>query len=119
MDITLTIDGLSLSKRLSTYAVTDEVEYSQIITTLDGVEHPFGGSLRPIVNFTLLPGTEEEDTALYEKLRNLVVPVTYTHLGKDYTKKMRLVSNLESAFLLTSADGKRRYKSGTIQLRRL
>ena len=119
MDVTLKIDGFSVSERLATYSVTEEVEYSSVITTLDGVEHPCGGTLRPIVNFTLLPGTEEEDTALYEKLRNLVVSTTYTHRGKDYTKKMRLVSNLESVFLLTSVDGKRRYKSGTIQLRRL
>lgn len=119
MDITLTIDGLALSSRLSTYSVTKEVTYRKIITTLDETEHPYPGKVRPIVNFSLIPGTEEEDEALYEVLEKLVFNVTYTEKGKDVTSQMRLVSNLESVFLLKSVDGKRRYRQGTIQLRGL
>lgn len=119
MDITLTIDGLALSSRLSTYSVTKEVTYRKIITTLDETEHPYPGKVRPIVNFSLIPGTDEEDAVLYEVLEKLVFNVTYTEKGEDATRPMRLVSNLESVFLLKSVDGKRRYRQGTIQLRGL
>lgn len=119
MDITLTIDGLALSSRLSTYSVTQEVTYRKIITTLDETEHPYPGKVRPIINFSLIPGTDEEDAALYEVLEKLVFNVTYTEKGEDVTSQMRLVSNLESVFLLKSVDDKRRYRQGTIQLRGL
>lgn len=119
MDITLTIDGIALSSRLSTYSVTQEVTYRKIITTLDETEHPYPGKIRPIINFSLIPGTDEEDTTLYEVLENLIFNVTYTEKGEDVTRQMRLVSNLESVFLLKSVDGKRRYRQGTIQLRGL
>ena len=46
MDITLIINGLSVSDRLSAYVVSEEVEYASVITTLDGVEHPSGGTVR-------------------------------------------------------------------------
>lgn len=119
MDITLTIDGLALSSRLSTYSVTQEVTYRKIITTLDETEHPYPGKVRPIINFSLIPGTDEEDAELYNTLENLIFNVTYTEKGVDVTRKMRLVSNLESLFLLKSVDGKRRYRQGNIQLRGL
>ena len=119
MDVTLIINGLSVSDRLSAYVVSEEVEYASVITTLDGVEHPSGGTVRQVLTFSLFPGTGEQDEALYEALRDLIVPVTYMHRDKEYTKKMRPVSNLASKFLLTSVDGKRRYKGGEIQLRRL
>ena len=119
MDITLTIDGLALSHRLSTYSVTQEVTYRKIITTLDETEHPYPGKIRPIINFSLIPGTDEEDAALYDTLENLIFNVTYTEKGEDVTRQMRLVSNLESVFLLKSVDGKRRYRQGTIRLRGL
>lgn len=117
MDITLQLNGKSLSDRVLTYSVMREVTYQNVITTLDGTEHPYSGALRPILSFTLLPGTDDEDAALYEVLRNLILDVTYTEDGVDVTRRMRVVSNLESVFLLKSVDGKRRYKSGTIQLR--
>ena len=119
MDITLTIDGLALSSRLSTYSVTQGVTYRKIITTLDETEHPYPGKIRPIINFSLIPGTDEDDAILYETLEKLIFNVVYTEKGEDVTRKMRLVSNLESVFLLKSVDGKRRYKQGTIQLRGL
>lgn len=117
MDITLTIDDISLSSRLSTYSVTQEVTYRKIITTLDETEHPYPGKIRPIINFSLIPGTDEDDATLYQTLEKLIFDVTYTEKGEDVTQKMRLVSNLESIFLLKSVDGKRRYRQGTIQLR--
>lgn len=119
MDITLIINGLALSSRLSTYSVTQEVTYRKIITTLDETEHPYPRKIRPIINFSLIPGTDEDDEILYNTLKNLIFNVIYTENGADVIRKMRLVSNLESVFLLTSVDGKRRYKNGAIQLRGL
>lgn len=119
MDITLIIHGLVLSSRLSTYSVTQEVTYRKIITTLDETEHPYPGKIRPIINFSLIPGTDEDDEILYNTLKNLIFNVIYTENGADVIRKMRLVSSLESVFLLTSVDGKRRYKNGAIQLRGL
>ena len=119
MDITLIIGGLALSSRLSTYSVTQEVTYRKIITTLDETEHPYPGKIRPIINFSLIPGTGEDDEILYNTLKNLIFNVIYTENGADVVRKMRLVSSLESVFLLTSVDGKRRYKNGAIQLRGL
>lgn len=119
MNVTLTINGLSLSSRLSTYSVTKEINYRKVITTLDGVERPYPGIGKPVIIFSLIPGTEDEDTALYDALKDLICTVTYSDKGVDMTKDMRIVSNLESSFLLTSADGKRRYKQAEIQLRGL
>ena len=117
MDVTLKLDELNLKNRLSTYSATLEVTYRKVITTLDETEHPYPGTIRPIVSFSLIPGTDEEDAELYGVLKKLVLNAAFTLEGADVIKEMRLVSNLESTFLLTSVDGKRRYKGGTIQLR--
>ena len=121
MDLTLIVNGLNLSSKLSTYSVTEEVTYRKVITTLDDVEHPYPGTKRTTITFSLLPMTDEESTALYNKLGALVFDATYTNQYKsvDETNRVRLISNLESSFALKSIDGKRRYKGGEIQLRRL
>lgn len=117
MDITLTINGVDLSTRLSSYSVTREVSYRKVIKTLDDVEHAYPGEVRPEVRFSLFPGTDEEDSELYEMLENMILTVTFTQKGVDVTRRMRLISNLESTFLLKSVDGKRRYRGGIITLR--
>lgn len=119
MDVILTIDGLSLNDRLSTYSLIHEVSYKRVIETLDGVEHPYKGKIRPTINFTLLPSTENEDQELYDVISKMIFNVTYMDKGNEKTRKMRVTSNLEEAFLLMSVDGKRRYKGGNIQLRGL
>lgn len=119
IDEMLVIDGLDLQSRLSTFDATQEVSYKKIITTLDDTEHPYTGTLRPVLTFSLLPATEEEDAELYETLKRLVFNVEYTERGVEVARKMRLVSNLQSVFLLKSSDGKKRYKGGEIQLRAL
>lgn len=119
MDVTLKIEGLDISDRLSTYSVMDEVTYKQVITTLDEVEHPYPGKIRQIITFSLIPGTAVEDLELYNKLKKLIVSTEFTQLDEVRTRQMRLVSNLESTFLLLSVDGKRRYKGGQITLRGL
>jgi hypothetical protein len=119
MDVTLNVNGLDLHDKLSTYRVSQEVTYRQVLTTLDGTEHAFGEKIRPIVTFSLLPLTDEESTALYRALSDLIFPVSFTnqHTGVNQTRELRLVSNLESAFALRSVDGKRRYRGTEIQLR--
>lgn len=121
MDVTLIVNGLDLSARLSTYSVSEEVAYRQVIVTLDDAEHPYPSTTRPIITFSLWPMTDEESAALYSALSALVFDATYTnpHKNADETKRVRLMTSLESAFALKSVDGKRRYKGGQIQLRRL
>lgn len=120
MDITLVIDGdLDLSGRLSTYSCRDEISYRKIITTLDGVEHPYPARTRKVISFTLFPLTESENAALFDKLKKLIFSVKFTDTqsGDDVTKQMRVSSNVENAFALRSVDGNRYYKGSTIQLR--
>lgn len=119
LDVTLVIDDLDLQSRLLTFEASSEVTYRKVITTLNETEHPYKGALRPIVRFTLMPGTDEEDAQLYDTLKNLIFNVRYTYKGAERTEKLRLASNLETVFLLKSADGKRRYKNGEIVLRAL
>lgn len=119
MNITLNIDDFSVGNRLSSFSVTEKISYKKVITTLDGVDHPYPGIIKPVVTFSLLPGTGEEDSELYKRLKRLILTVTYTDKDREVTRKMRVISDLESVFLLTSFDGKRRYKTGAIQLRGL
>ena len=121
MDVTLIVNGLNLSSKLSTYSVAEEVTYRKVITTLDDVEHPYPGAKRTTITFSLFPMTDEESTELYNKIGALVFDATYTnqYKGADETNRVRLITNLESSFALKSVDGKRRYKGGEIQLRRL
>lgn len=119
MDVTLTVNGLDLHDKLSTYRVSQEVTYKKVLTALDGTEHAFGGKIRPIITFSLLPLTEEESAELYHALESLIFPATFTnqHTGEDEEKTFRLTTNIESAFALRSVDGKRRYRGTEIQLR--
>ena len=121
MDVTLIVNGLDLRSKLSPYSVPAEVTYRKVITTLDDVEHPYPGAKRTTITFSLFPLTDDESAALYSALSALVFDATYTnqYKGLDETKRVRLITNLESAFALKSVDGKRRYKGGEIQLRRL
>lgn len=121
MDITLITNGLDLHEKLSTYKMTLEVTYRKIVTTLDDVEHPYPGKTRPIITFSLLPLTDDESKELYDALKALVFQASFTnqYSGIDETKRVRLATNMESAFALTSIDGKRRYKGTEVQLRGL
>lgn len=119
MDVTLIVNGLDLSKQLSTYNVTEEVSYRKVVTTMDEKEHAYPGVKRPVVTFSLLPMTDRESTTLFNSLYDLIFNATFTnqHSGIDETRRVRLTSNLDSAFLLLSVDGKRRYRGGEIQMR--
>ena len=119
MDVTLKINGVDISRRLSTYSVRDETAYKRVITTLDDTEHPYPARSRQIVTFSMIPGTAMEDFEIYNELKKLIVNTDFTYLDKDESRQMRLVSDLESTFLLLSVDGKRRYRGGQIVLRGL
>lgn len=119
MEVTLKINGVDISKRLSTYSVRDEVAYRRVITTLDETEHPYPARTRKIITFSMIPGTAMEDLEVYNELKKLIVATDFTHLDKEESRQMRLVSDLESTFLLLSVDGKRRYRGGQIVLRGL
>lgn len=121
MEVSLTINGLDVHKTLSTYDVTKEISYRKVITTLDGVEHPYPGTRKTILSFSLFPMTDAESASLHDALSSTICTVKFTnpHSDMEETRTMRITSNLDSAFALLSVDGKRRYKGGTIQLREL
>lgn len=119
MDITLVIDDLDLSTKLSTYSFREEVSYRKVITTLDDVEHPYPARTRKVISFTLFPMNEVDNAALWSKLKKLILTVkcTDTQRRQTTTQQMRVVSDVESAFALRSVDGYRYYKGAAIELR--
>ena len=120
MDITLIVNGLVFSGRLSSFTVKHEVAYGQIITTFDGTEHVQGGTRRPVITFSFLPLSDREAGDYYAALSALVFPVTFTDPnlgGVESTMNMRVTSDLEAAFGIRSVDGNRYYKESPIELR--
>ena len=99
IDITLKIGEYDLSGLLSTYDVQHEVEYQHLMTSLDGTEHG-APRYRPVVNFSLIPITDEQAAELYTALRGINANVTYTDTfrNEDITADMRVTSNLQAVF---------------------
>jgi hypothetical protein len=116
MTITLIINGVDFSPVLSRFRVTEEISHSQVITTLSGEEIALGQKSRDVVSFALFPLTEEDIEIYYGSLKEPSLSAKYTKDGIT-SNQMRLASDLESAFLLDSVDGKRRYKGNEIVLR--
>ena len=119
MDITLIVNGIDLHNKLSYYNVTKEITYKKVVTTLDGTEHASKGRKRDIITFSLFPMTDSESKSLYDALSSLIFQAKYTdtYTNADVENTVRVVSNIESMFLLKSIDGNRRYRGGEIQLR--
>ena len=119
IDVTLIVNGLNLSGKLSTYNTGKKVAYTDVLSALDGTEYPFPAATTTEVTFSLLPMDEDETAALYSALSPLVFPATYTdqHAGIDRTGNVRVISDIDSVFLLKSVDGKRRYRGSEITLR--
>ena len=119
IDITLVANGLDLSEKLSTYSVNKKVSYSDVLSALDGTEYPFPAATKTEITFSLLPMDEDETAVLYNALSTLIFSATYTdqHAGIDHTSNVRVISDIDSVFLLKSVDGKRRYKGSPITLR--
>lgn len=118
IDVVFKLNNVDYSQLLSTYSVVVETEYDEVIRTLNGEEY---GSprFRPTVVFSLIPLTDAQSAALFNILKNGSVTVTYTDTMSNETRTstMRLASNVESVFGLSSIDGNRYYKGREITLR--
>lgn len=121
--LTLIINGIDISSRISTYALTRNVSYSRTVTTLDNIEHSSAAIIKPVLSFSLLPMTDAEVSTIYNALvsGNGFVETQYTEPNENaiIQRTMRLNSDLENIFLLDSINGNRYYSGGTIQLRGL
>lgn len=118
MTITALINNVDFAPALSTWNVTHEIAFSKVVSSLNGADRAFGRREKTIISFSLLPYTEEECSSYYYALSAGIVSFTFTdNDGTVKEKEMRLISDLESVFLLDSVDGKRRYKGATITLR--
>lgn len=121
MDITLTINGRDFAPRLSTYEVSQEISFPDMITTIDGTEYYGKKHKRDIITFKLLPFDEETANKDYEILASDDMLVTYSNPQAPerlkIDRKMRLDSDLSAAFGLRSVDGNRYYLGGEIVLR--
>lgn len=118
IDVTFTINGVDLHKKLSTYSVKHEQEKYLNITTLDGTEH-VRNRIRPTISVSFIPMTDSDAANLFRMLRQTSVLVNYTdpYLDADRTASMSATGGFEAAFGLRSVDGNRYYKGGTITLR--
>lgn len=121
IDVTFTINQVDISGKLSTYDVSYDFEYPNIVTTLDGTEHFGAIRKRPIITFSLRPLTAAENAALYSAISTASTLVTYTdpHANTDYTAYMRFDGSAEAKFALSSVDGNKYYKGGSLTLRQL
>ena len=118
MNVKLVANGVDFSGKLSTYDAYMEVT-QKVLNMLDDSERPYPAVMRPVVVFSLLPMTDEESTQTYNVLKDIIFSATFEISGQEMTAEMRVVGNLGDKFLLTSPDGKRRYKGREIMLRGL
>lgn len=116
IDIHLMINGRYFTPLLSTYDVTEEIQYQEKVTTLDGTEHYFGRTKRDILKFKLFPFTDfsQDD---FDALTETPLVVEYDKRGEIKKAEFNLDCDLESRFLLLSCDGMRRYNGQEITLR--
>lgn len=118
--LTLIINGLDLSKKISTYAVRKIKETSEVLKSIGGTEYAFYGDTQTEVTASFFPMTETEAATFYAAVSEGKFQMTYTDTydgGKVETRSFRLMNDLEAVFLLMSVDGKRRYSGAPIQVR--
>lgn len=118
IDVVFRINDVNYSSLLSTYQVTREVEYQDVVITMDGTEHGMP-RYRPVVTFSLIPLTDSQCRDLYNSLARGNINVVYTNpqSGETAVSVMRLVTNIDAVFGLKSVTGNRYYKCGEITLR--
>lgn len=118
IDVTFMIDDVDYSPLLSTYRTDKEVEYQEVLTTLDGTERGTA-RYRPTITFSLIPLTDAQCKQLYYSLTRGDMEVVYTnpHTNETSISKMRVASNIEAVFGIKSITGDRYYKCGEITLR--
>ncbi len=118
--LTWIVNGLDLSKKISTYLVRKVPAVDEVLTSINGTEHSFYGETQTEIVVSFLPMTEDEATAAYNAMWNGKFTVSYTDTyegGITVTKKFRNIGNLEATFLLKSTDGRRRYSGAPVQVR--
>lgn len=117
--LTLIIDNRIFSDKISTFNVTKEITYAKVMKTLNGKEVYRNKQERAILTFSLLPYCDATAERDYEVLHKGEFVVQYTDPDTMYlkTQVMRIVSNLDRAFLLDSVNGRRYYKGENIILR--
>lgn len=118
--LTLIINGLDLSHRISSYSVRKVRDTSEVLKSIGGTEYAFLGDAQTEVNVSFFPMTEVETEEFYAAVSTGKFQMTYTDTyegGIVATRNFRMMSDLESVFLLLSVDGKRRYSGATIQAR--
>lgn len=118
IDVTLTVNGVPLASKLSTYNVRYEMTYDNLITTMDGAEH---GDIwrRAVITFSLIPMTDAQTASIFSALATNNCAVSYTdpHMNATRSGTFRLASDLDAVFGLRSIDGNRYYRGGEITLR--
>ena len=119
MDVTLVLNGVDFSGRISKYRVTHELISPKVVTTADNVEHLTLKRFRTVIRFSLTPISVEVAENDYDTLSEGVFTATYTdpYAGGDREQTVHLVTNLDAAFGLRSVDGNRYYKGGELEIR--
>lgn len=118
IDVTFTFNSFDLAPFLSKYTVTHVVEQAGKMTTLDGTER-VALRRRPTISFVLVPLSDAQAASIYTALSAGIANVTYTdpHRNTTASGEFYVASNIEEQFGITSIDGNRYYKGGTITLR--
>lgn len=118
IDVTLTFNSYDFSPLLSTFQVSHKVEVAESVTTMDGEEH-VATRRRAVIEFALLPMSEDTIEEVYEALSVINGEATYTDplTGEVSIVPVRVASDINSVFALKSVNGKRYYKGSTISLR--
>lgn len=118
IDVTLTFNSFDFSPLLSTFQVSHKVEVAESVTTMDGEEH-VATRRRAVIEFALLPMSEETIEDVYDALSVINGEATYTDplTGDVRTVPVRVASDINSVFALKSVNGKRYYKGDAISLR--
>lgn len=119
MDITLVLNDVDYSSRISAYNVTHELISPKVITTMDNVEHVPLKKYRTVIKFALFPMSDETAADDYETLSDGVFDAIYTdpYAGGDRQQTVHLVTPLDAVFGLRSVDGNRYYKGGELEIR--
>lgn len=119
IDVIFTVNGHDFSKSLSTYQITQEIKYSQVITTMDGTEYPIGETRRDIILFTLFPSAEN-DYEFYKAMMERPLIVEYSTKDRMVQKgEFRLDCNLNEIYLLKNCNGDIYYNGSQIKFRAL
>ena len=115
--MTLTVNGVDLSPRLSTFRILHEITYAKTITGLDGTEYGVGKMSRDVITFRLFPYSGTQAEADFSMLS--AGTLTTSYLDGNTVKTgvdVRLTTNLEDLYGLTM-EGVRYYKGQEITLR--